>query len=41
MKKNVANAIAQMTGGEYDGFASRKSFEEHLISPTVCTAAIC
>jgi VWFA-related protein len=34
MKKNVANAIAQMTGGEYDGFASRKSFEEHLVDFT-------
>jgi VWFA-related protein len=34
MKKNVANAIAQMTGGEYDAFASRKSFEEHLVDFT-------
>jgi hypothetical protein len=34
MKKNVAKAIADMTGGEYDRFASRKAFEEHLVDFT-------
>jgi VWFA-related protein len=34
MKKNTAKTIAQMTGGEYEMFASRKGFEEQLIDYT-------
>jgi VWFA-related protein len=32
MKKNVAQAIASMSGGEYERFASRKSFETKMNS---------
>ena len=31
MKKNSAKAVARLSGGEYQLFASRKSFENHLI----------
>jgi VWFA-related protein len=34
MKKNVAQAIASMSGGEYELFASRKSFETKMNSFT-------
>ena len=32
MRKNVPKAIASMTGGEYDLFASRKGFETRMNS---------
>jgi VWFA-related protein len=31
MKKNITKAIAGMTGGEYELFATRKGFEGHLV----------
>jgi VWFA-related protein len=31
MKKNVAKAIAEMTGGEYELFATRKAFEGRMV----------
>jgi len=31
MKKNITRAIAQMTGGEYELFTSRKGFEERMV----------
>jgi VWFA-related protein len=31
MKKNVTKAVAEMTGGEYEMFTSRKAFEHHLV----------
>jgi VWFA-related protein len=31
MKKNVAKAVADMTGGEYELFTSRKTFERRLV----------
>lgn len=31
MKKNITKAIAEMTGGEYELFATRRSFESRLI----------
>jgi hypothetical protein len=34
MKKNTAKAVARLTGGEYELFASRKGFEEELIDFT-------
>ena len=32
MRKNSAKALASMTGGEYELFATRKSFESDMIS---------
>jgi VWFA-related protein len=34
MRKNIPNAIAQMTGGEYELFATRKKFETRMIDFT-------
>lgn len=34
MKKNSAKTIAQITGGEYESFASRKAFENQLVDFT-------
>jgi VWFA-related protein len=34
MKKNTAKAVARLTGGEYDVFASRNAFEEQMIDFT-------
>jgi VWFA-related protein len=31
MKKNITRAIAEMTGGEYQLFTTRKGFEAHLV----------
>jgi len=31
MKKNIAKTIAAMTGGEYEPFTSRKSFEDRMV----------
>jgi VWFA-related protein len=31
MKKNITKAIAEMTGGEYELFTTRKGFEAHLV----------
>jgi VWFA-related protein len=31
MKRNVTQAVAEMTGGEYELFTSRKTFEHHLV----------
>ena len=31
MKRNVTKAVAEMTGGEYELFTSRKAFERHLV----------
>ncbi len=31
MKRNVTKAVAEMTGGEYELFTSRKTFEHHLV----------
>ncbi|MFY9976671.1 MAG: VWA domain-containing protein, partial [Candidatus Sulfotelmatobacter sp.] len=31
MKRNVTKAVAEMTGGEYEMFTSRKAFEHHLV----------
>jgi len=33
-RKNVAKGLASMTGGEYELFASRKSFEDHMFDFT-------
>jgi len=33
-RKNVAKGLASMTGGEYQLFASRKSFEDHVFDFT-------
>jgi len=33
-RKNVARGLASMTGGEYELFDSRRSFEDHLFDFT-------
>jgi hypothetical protein len=34
MRKNIPSTIAQMTGGEYELFATRKKFETRMIDFT-------
>jgi hypothetical protein len=34
MRKNMPKSVAAMTGGEYELFASRKTFEGHMVDFT-------